>query len=186
LTKGLSQLRKLQRLTAHNAFALFQSYGIPLEMSVEEAGQLNLVVQDNIDLDFETERRQHAASSRTASAGKFKGGLADQSQTATKYHTATHLLHAALRKFLGPHVRQTGSNITAQRLRFDFSHPEKLADEDRQKIETWVNEQIKKNLPVSFQSMTQEQAKKQGALAFFADSYAAQVNVYTIGNNKTV
>ena len=182
LEKGLTEFNKLKSLDGKIAFDLFQTYGFPWEMTAELAAQTGKKIDE---LEFEAEFKRHQELSRTSSKGMFRGGLADQSETVTKLHTATHLLHAALRKFLGPHVRQTGSNITAQRLRFDFSHPEKLADEDRQKIETWVNEQIKKNLPVSFQSMTQEQAKKQGALAFFADSYAAQVNVYTIGNNKT-
>ena len=115
----------------------------------------------------------------------FRGGLADNSEAVTKLHTATHLLHAALRKILGPHVQQTGSNITSERLRFDFSHPAKLTDGDRQKIETWVNRQIEKDLPVSFQPSTLEKAKQQGALAFFGERYADKVNVYTIGSQKT-
>jgi len=183
LTKGLSQLHKLQRLTAHNAFALFQSYGIPLEMSVEEAGQLNLVVQDNIDLDFETERRQHAASSRTASAGKFKGGLADQSQTATKYHTATHLLQAALKKVLGSHVEQKGSNITGERLRFDFTHHQGLTDAQKQAVTNQINTWIKADLPVSKQIMPYQLAVDSGATAFFGEKYPDEVSVFTIGRN---
>ncbi len=182
LERGLKEFNKLKSIDGKTAFYLFQSYGFPWEMTAELADQTGQKIDK---LEFETEFKRHQELSRTSAKGMFKGGLADQSEIVTKLHTATHLLHAALRKILGPHVRQTGSNITADRLRFDFSHPSKLTDEDRKKIENWVNDQIKKDLPVSSQSMTLPQAKKQGALAFFGERYANQVNVYTIGNSKT-
>jgi len=176
LDEGLKKIDKL------SPFDLYQTYGFPSEITEE------LFRQKGRSFDkqkFEIKLKQHQDLSRTASKGMFRGGLADNSEAVTKLHTATHLLHAALRKFLGVHVQQTGSNITAQRLRFDFSHPKKISDDDKQKIETWVNQQIEKDLPVSFKQTTLEEAKNQGALAFFAERYATQVNVYTIGSQKT-
>ena len=126
--------------------------------------------------------KQHQMLSRTASKGMFKGGLADNSVTVTKYHTATHLLHAALRQVLGKHVQQMGSNITGQRLRFDFTHPQALANEEIKQLETLVNEQIKAGLEVNFEEITLAEAKKKGALAFFGERYAESVKVYSIGS----
>ncbi|MFH0863964.1 MAG: alanine--tRNA ligase, partial [Candidatus Gottesmanbacteria bacterium] len=120
--------------------------------------------------------------SRTASAGMFKGGLADHSEEVTKYHTATHLLHAALRQILGTHVQQKGSNITAERLRFDFSHPQKLTDEEIKKVEDLINEKIKENLPVTMEIMNLKDAQRSGALGFFENKYGDKVKVYTIGS----
>ncbi len=182
LQRGLKEFNKLKSIDGKIAFDLFQTYGFPWEMTAELAAQTGQKIDK---LEFEAEFKRHQELSRTSSKGMFKGGLADHSETVTKLHTATHLLHAALRKFLGNHVQQTGSNITADRLRFDFSHPEKITDDDRQKIEAWVNEQIEKDLPISFKQTTLEEAKNQSALAFFGDRYASQVNIYTIGNNKT-
>jgi alanyl-tRNA synthetase len=113
---------------------------------------------------------------------KFKGGLADHSDQTTRLHTATHLLHQALRQVLGPGVRQMGSNITAERLRFDFSYPEKLTPEQLQQVEKIVNEQIARDLPVSIDVMTLDQATGSGALAFFGEKYGEQVKVYTMGD----
>ncbi len=124
----------------------------------------------------------HQESSRTASKGMFKGGLQDQSETTTKYHTATHLLHAALRKVLGNHVSQKGSNITAERLRFDFSHPTKLTDEEIKKVEDLVNEKIAENIPVTKKEMNKNEAIAQGAMAFFPEKYPEITNVYSIGD----
>ncbi len=112
----------------------------------------------------------------------FKGGLADQSEVVTKYHTATHLLHQALRQVLGDHVQQVGSNITAERLRFDFTHPDKLSDEQLKQVESLVNAQIQADLPISCQALPLAQAQKSGALAFFGERYGEQVKVYTIGD----
>lgn len=186
LGRGLKEFNKLKLVDGPAAFNLFQSYGFPWEIIAELIREKTKTANlEKIKSDFESEIAKHQQLSRSTSAGMFKGGLADRSETVTKLHTATHLLHAALRKFLGVRVHQTGSNITADRLRFDFSYPAKLTDADRQKIETWVNEQIKKDLPVSFQSATLEEAKHQNALAFFGERYGAKVNVYTIGNSKT-
>lgn len=182
LQRGLKEFTKLKLIDGKTAFYLFQSYGFPWELTAELANEQGQTINR---VEFETEFKKHQQLSRSTSAGMFKGGLADRSEAVTKLHTATHLLHAALRQFLGDQVQQTGSNITADRLRFDFSHPTKLTDDDRQKIESWVNKQIAKDLPVSFQTMTLEETKNQGALAFFGERYGDKVNVYTISNNKT-
>jgi len=112
----------------------------------------------------------------------FKGGLADHSQATTRLHTATHLLHKSLQLVLGPHVRQKGSNITAERLRFDFSHPTKLAPDELARVEALVNEQIRRALPVTMEVMTQEEARAREATALFAAKYGEQVKVFTIGD----
>jgi alanyl-tRNA synthetase len=113
----------------------------------------------------------------------FKGGLADNSEETTKLHTATHLLHQALRMVLGNHVAQKGSNITAQRLRFDFSHPAKMTDKELKRVEDIVNEQIKKNISVTFEELQKDEAIKSGALGFFIDKYGERVKVYTVGDS---
>jgi alanyl-tRNA synthetase len=128
---------------------------------------------------------EHRELSRAGAEKKFKGGLADTSEISTKYHTATHLLNAALRKVLGSHVFQKGSNITAERLRFDFSHPQKMTPEQIKQVEDLVNEQIKKDLPVTMEEMSLEEAKKLGAIGVFEQKYGERVKVYTIGNPKT-
>ena len=112
----------------------------------------------------------------------FKGGLADSSEEVTKLHTATHLLHTALRKVLGEGVSQKGSNITAERLRFDFSYPEKLTDEEIKKVENIINEVVDKDLPVSFENKTLDEAVEEGALHFFGERYGKEVKVYTVGD----
>ena len=118
----------------------------------------------------------------TQSAGAFKGGLAEQSEINTKYHTATHLLHKALKVVLGDHVAQKGSNITADRMRFDFSHPAPMTKEEVQRVEDMVNQQIKRDLPVSMEIMDLEEAKNSGATALFGEKYEDRVKVYTIGD----
>ena len=115
------------------------------------------------------------------SAGKFKSGLADNSEIITKYHTATHLMHTALRQILGEHVQQSGSNITVERLRFDFSHDEKLTDEQIKKVTQLVNQQIKAKLDISKEIIPFSEAQKQGAIAFFGNKYPEIVSVYTVG-----
>lgn len=185
LERGLQEFEKQTKgsseFTAELAFALYESYGFPLELSVEEATQKNLKVSEKIHDDFQKIKSQHSAQSRTASAGKFKGGLADTSETAVKYHTATHLLHAALRSVLGTHVQQKGSNITGERLRFDFTHDTALTDDQKQTVEQQINDWIATDLPVTQHTMTKDAALQAGALAFFAEKYADEVSVYTIG-----
>ncbi len=160
------------------AFKLFATYGFPVEMTVEMALDKGL----SVDMEeFKKELNYHQELSRTASAGKFKGGLVDSSEETTKLHTASHLLLEAMRRVLGNHVEQKGSNITAERLRFDFSHPEKLTEEQKLEIEKIVNEQIEKKLPVSYEEMTLEEAKKKGATGVFDSKYSERVKVYSIG-----
>ncbi|MCG2685811.1 alanine--tRNA ligase-related protein, partial [Candidatus Parcubacteria bacterium] len=160
-------------------FDLYQTYGFPLELTKEMAGERGLVVDEE---GFAQAFAEHQEKSRAGLDKKFAGGLADQSETVTKYHTATHLLHSALRQVLGEQVQQKGSNITPERLRFDFSHPEKLTDEEIKQVEDLVNQKIKENLPVEVETMSLAKAEKQGALAFFGQKYGDQVKVYSIGS----
>lgn len=159
------------------AFKLYDTYGFPIELTRELAVEKNLTVDDD---GFNKEFEKHKELSRTAQQQNFKGGLADHSEETTKLHTATHLLHTALRKILGDHVQQKGSNITVERLRFDFTHNDKIEDHVLKQIEDMVNEQIKKDLPIKMEIMTLEEAKNKGALAFFSDKYEEKVKVYSI------
>ncbi|MBI5306077.1 alanine--tRNA ligase [Candidatus Wolfebacteria bacterium] len=180
LGKGLKQFEKIsaQNISGQEAFNLFSTYGFPIEMVQELAQEKGI----KIDIEgFKKEFQKHQEISKTASAGMFKGGLADAGEQTVKYHTATHLLNQALREVLGKHVVQKGSNITAERLRFDFSHPEKLTDEQKRKVEDLVNEKIKEDLPVLREEMDIEEAKKRGALGAFNEKYGKKVKVYSIG-----
>jgi alanyl-tRNA synthetase len=179
LKKGLREIEKLKEIDAKKAFHLYETYGFPLELTEEIAAEKGQKVDKEI---FEKEFEKHKNLSRTASAGRFKGGLVDKSGESVKLHTATHLLHAALRKVLGDHVQQKGSNITAERLRFDFSHPERLTDKELKEVEDLINEQIKKDLPVTHETKSYDEAIKEGALAFFGEKYADKVMVYTVGS----
>jgi len=165
---------------ATTAFYVFETYGFPLELSVEIAREEGLKIPKDIEEEFKKEMQKHQEKSRSASAGKFAGGLADDSETVAQLHTATHLLLASLREVLGNHVLQKGSNITAERLRFDFSHPNKLSDEEKQKVEDLVNEAIQKKLPISCEEMSVEEAKAQNAMGVFDAKYGEKVKVYSI------
>lgn len=182
LNRGLAEFQKLAakgNINAQDAFYLYESFGFPYELTVEEAKDKNIKV---VAFDeFLKESKKHQEKSRSGGKSKFRGGLADHSEQAVKYHTATHLLHAALRKVLGNHVRQEGSNITAERLRFDFSHPQKLISEDIKKIEEIVNTQIKADLERTVETLSYDQAIKSGALAFFKERYPDKVTVYSFG-----
>ncbi|MFP4115404.1 MAG: alanine--tRNA ligase [Spirochaetota bacterium] len=161
------------------AFKLYDTYGFPIEITEELAAEHEMTV----DLEgFNEAFRKHQEKSKTDSAGAFKGGLADHTEMTTRLHTATHLLHEALRQVLGEHVGQKGSNITQDRLRFDFSHPEKMSPEDIKRVEEIVNRQIERDLPVNFTEMTLEQARENGAIALFGDKYDEVVKVYSIGD----
>ena len=173
----------LNRVDAKTAFDLFQTYGFPLELTLEELEKKGMYVDKS---EFNKELKKHQELSRTASAGKFKGGLADASEETKKLHTAAHLLLAALRKVLGEHVIQKGSNITAERLRFDFSHSEKMTDEQKQEVERLVNSAIKKDLPVICEEISLEQAKEQGAMGVFESKYGEKVKVYAVGEGKDI
>lgn len=167
------------RITANDAFDLYQSYGFPIEITEELAKEKGLTV----DIDgFAKLKEEHQALSRQGSEKKFKGGLADHSDMSVKYHTATHLLHAAVLKVLGPHAVQKGSNITPERLRFDFAHPDKLTPGEVKQVEDLVNAAIQRDYPVSFQILPLPEAKKKQAIGLFEEKYEENVKVYTIGD----
>lgn len=184
LERGLREFEKVRGdIDSRIAFNLYQSYGFPIEMTEEIAKSKNM----KVDIDgFKAELKKHQELSRTASAGKFKGGLADAGEETVKLHTAAHLLLAALRKVLGDHVTQKGSNITAERLRFDFAQPEKMTAEQIIEVEKIVNEAIAKKLPVKFTEMTLDEAKTCGAMGVFESKYGERVKVYTIGEGDEV
>lgn len=172
--------RNIDMLSGRVAFKLYESYGFPYELTEELAKEEGL----KIDKDgYDKAYQRHQILSRKGSENKFKGGLADDSEIVTKYHTTTHLLHQALRIVLGEHVMQKGSNITKDRLRFDFSHQEKISSEELKKVEDIVNQQIKKNLDVVVNEIDLKAAKASGALGFFESKYGKIVKVYTIGKS---
>ena len=185
LEKGLREFEKIvshiegNLIDKDNAFKLYDTYGFPIELTVELAKERGLKVDTK---GFEEKFAEHQAKSREGATGKFKGGLASTGEMETKYHTATHLLNAALKQVLGPHVHQKGSNITAERMRFDFSHDAKMTDEEKQKVEDLVNEYIKMAIPVERLEMKKEDALKLGAEAMFLEKYADIVSVYKIGD----
>ena len=187
LVKGTKIFEKVasetkETIKGEDIFHLYDTYGFPPELTTELADEKNL----KVDLDgFEKCFKEHQNKSRQGAEQKFKGGLQDHSEKTTAYHTATHLLQAALRQILGEHVVQKGSNITAERLRFDFPHPEKMTQEQKQAVEDLVNEKIQAALPVEVKEMTVDEAKKTGALGLFEDRYDARVKVYTIGDSDT-
>lgn len=160
-------------------FKLYETYGFPPEITADLAKEQGFEIDTT---EFDTLFKQHQEKSRLGSEQKFKGGLAEQNEITTAYHTATHLLHKALRIVLGDHVKQSGSNITTERLRFDFSHPEKMTPEQLKQVEEIVNEQIKRDLPVISEEMSLEDAKKSGAIGLFENKYGDVVKVYTIGD----
>ena len=162
-----------------SAFKLYDTYGFPIEITTEMAAERGLPV----DVEGFNERfKQHQATSQAGAEQRFKGGLADNSEETTKLHTATHLLHAALRKVLGEEVEQRGSNITAERLRFDFSFPRKMTKEEIAEVERLVNEAIEASVPVAIEEMMVQEAKEQGAIGLFESEYDERVKVYTIGD----
>ena len=161
------------------AFKLYDTYGFPIELTEELAAESGMTVNRS---EFDEAYKKHQELSRAGSEQVFKGGLADHGEIATRYHTATHLLHKALRSVLGEHVGQKGSNITAERLRFDFSHGAPMTPEELAKVEEIVNEQIRRDLPVSMAMMKLEEAQASGAIALFGEKYEETVKVYTIGD----
>lgn len=188
LGKGLKQFErikqkikkaKIKTISGKDAFLLFSSYGFPVEITKELAKESKLKVDETA---FSKEFEKHQKISRKGAEKKFKGGLSEQSIETAKLHTATHLLNQALRETLGKEVQQRGSNITPERLRFDFNYDQKLTEEQLKKVEKKVNEKIKAALPVKREEMTIEEAKKKGAQAVFAARYGERVSVYTIGN----
>ncbi len=184
LEKGLREFEKVTRdnkdIDATTAFRLYDTYGFPIELTVELAKERNLNVDEE---GFKEKFKAHQELSRTASAGQFKGGLSGNNEIETKYHTATHLLNAALKVVVNKDVHQKGSNITDERMRFDFSCDHKLSAEEKQKTEDLVNEWIKECLPVTVEEMSKEDAIKSGAECMFIEKYPDIVTVYTIGDN---
>ena len=188
LDKGEAMFNKVaEQLKAHGqtqisgktAFKLYDTFGFPFEMTLEMAAKAGLTVDKD---GFDEANRKHQELSRTTSAGSFKAGLQDNSEVVTRMHTATHLLHAALHKVLGPTANQKGSNITAERLRFDFTWPEPMTAEQKAEVERLVNEWIDQGIEVTKKMTTVEEAKKEGAMALFGAKYGDQVSLYTIGD----
>ena len=183
LNSGLRVLEKMlnknSQVTGKDAFLLYETYGLPLELTEEILKEKEIGIENRED--FKKAEEEHQEKSRTASKGLFKGGLADTSEMSTKYHTASHLLLAALRKVLGNHVYQKGSNITPERLRMDYPNDAHLTDEQVKEVEDMVNEQIKKGLTVGKKEMPKEEALKVVPFAAFSERYPDIVNVYYIG-----
>lgn len=189
LEKGLKEFNKRvqhlvldtqrkQVLSGKDAFILFTTYGFPYELTEELAAERNITIDKTA---FDAEMKEHQAASRAGAEQKFKGGLADQSDTVVQYHTATHLMLAALRTFLGDHVHQAGSNITGERMRFDFTHPEKVEREQLDQIEAWVNEQIRNGGKVTIETMAKTEAEADPTVeGSFWDRYPDEVKVYTM------
>ncbi len=204
LERGLKEFEKMKSkikvsfssadfgISGKDLFSLYSTYGFPVELSFEEIEKI--FKEENIEIPKEVKERflkqfhealkEHQELSRTASAGMFKGGLADASEATIKYHTAAHLMLAALRQVLGEHVVQKGSNITAERLRFDFSHPQKMTPEQIKQVEDIVNEKIQEDLPVICEEMSLEEAKQKGAMGVFESKYGERVKVYFIGDSS--
>ncbi len=168
-------------MSGKDAFDLLQSYGFPIELTEELALDFGVTVDR---ASFDEEKKKHSESSRTASAGKFKGGLGGDGEMETKYHTATHMLHQALRTVLGDTVEQKGSNITPERLRFDFSFERKMTDEEKTEVEKIINDAIAQNLPVTREEVSMEEARARGAIGLFGDKYGDVVSIYRIGEGK--
>lgn len=181
LEKGLREFNKVSNkdIDAETAFHLYDTYGFPIELTEELAHDAKIKVDT---LGFKERFKKHQELSRTASAGKFKGGLAGNSEIETKYHTATHLLNAALKVVVDKNVHQKGSNITDERMRFDFSCDHKLTDEEKKKTEDLVNEWIKEGLDVTVKEMSKSEAINSGAECMFIEKYPDIVTVYSIGN----
>ncbi|KKR87097.1 MAG: Alanine-tRNA ligase [Candidatus Woesebacteria bacterium GW2011_GWB1_41_10] len=186
LKRGLAKLTKAVSdgiaIDGEFAFDLYQTEGFPLELTMEimkQNGTIFNLKEKNV---FEAEFKKHKSLSRTTSAGIFKGGLAEKGEVVTKFHTVTHLLHAALREVLGEHVSQKGSHITQERLRFDFSYQEKLTEIELEEVEKLINQKVREDLDVSFEEKSLDEAVKEGALHFFGEKYGEKVKVYKIGS----
>lgn len=182
LERGLNEFKKMsaQGISSDEAFTLFTSYGFPFELTQELAREQGVEIDEAA---FRTQLEAHQELSRSGAEQKFKGGLAGHSDLELRYHTATHLLHQALSDVLGDGVGQMGSNITAERLRFDFSHPTKMTDEEKQKVEDIVNKKIAEDLPVNRVVLSRAEAEKTGARHFFKEKYGDEVSVYFIGED---
>ena len=188
LNKGLKEVNKALDEVEQNkenilsgiiAFRLYDTFGFPIEITEELANERNIKVDKE---GFLKREKEHREESKKGAEAKFAGGLLEDSEDTRLLHTATHLLHQALREILGEDVYQRGSNITKERLRFDFSYPEKMTEEQIKQVEDRVNEIIKKDLEISYEEMTVEEAEKQGAIGIFTDKYDERVKVYSVGD----
>jgi len=191
LERGKKEFEKIAKkegfvLTGQEIANLEQTYGFPIDLSLELAQEYSVSVSDSAQDEYMALTQAHQEKSRSGSENKFKGGLAGHSEIETRYHTATHLLHQALRDVLGNHVMQKGSNITPERLRFDFSHGEKMTDDEKKRVEQIVNEKIQEALPVSSQDAKLEDAQNSGAIGLFEDVYDESVTIYQIGNGDAM
>lgn len=186
LRAGVREFKKLTKgtLDGDSIFKLYDTYGFPVELSIEEAFKQDIKVSENWQAEFDKQMGEQRKRSQTASKGTFKGGLGGHSDIHKKYHTATHLMYKALRMVLGDHVVQRGSNITEERLRFDFSHPDKLTAEQIKEVEDIVNKQIKNDLPMTWKEMNTKEALAHGVLGAFGDKYGETVKVYTAGDQS--
>lgn len=181
LENGLKEFEKMSQdkaISGTEAFVLFSTYGFPYEMTNELAEEKGVEIDKK---EFDAEFEKHQELSRKGAEQKFKGGLADHGEETTKLHTATHLLHAALRQVLGNHVEQKGSNITPERLRFDFTHPDKMTEEEKQKVESLVNDWIQSDYEVKCEEIPYMDAKEKGVIGLFEDKYGDVVKVYSMG-----
>ncbi len=181
IEKGFKELKRLLEngsISAYEAFHLFSTHGFPVELTEEIARENNITIDTK---GFYEEMKKHQELSREGSEQKFKGGLADTSEMSIKYHTATHLLHEALRRVLGEHVAQKGSNITVERLRFDFTHTDKMTDDEKKKVEDLVNQKIQEHLKVTQEDISITDARDRGAIGLFGEKYGEVVRVYQIG-----
>lgn len=182
LEKGLKEINKLDKISSKDAFNIYQTFGFPIEMIKEEAEKKGVEIDEE---GFRDELKKHQEISRAGVEKKFGGVGKDAGIEEAKYHTVTHLLHQVLREVLGEEVRQMGSNINSERLRFDFTFSRKLEDEEKKRVEDLINKRIKEGFVVLKEEMKLEDALKSGALSFFREKYPENVNVYTIKNNKT-
>ncbi|NCU37767.1 alanine--tRNA ligase [Candidatus Saccharibacteria bacterium] len=184
LRNGIKQMQKYTAdgLTGTELFTLYDTYGFPVELSAEEAYKQSIRLSDNWREEFDAKMKKQRERSQTAQKGTFKGGLEGHDDIHLKYHTATHLLYKALRTVLGDHVIQRGSNITTERLRFDFSHPEKVTREQLDEVQKIVNDAIAADYPMAWQEYPTDEAFARGALGAFGDKYGDTVKVYTAGN----
>lgn len=186
LNEGLKKLAELfskpgkeRVLSGEEVFRLYETFGFPFEMVKEEAAERGFTIDEK---EFFRRQEEHREKSRQSAQGRFRGGLGERSPQVVAYHTATHLLHQALREVLGLHVSQQGSAITPEKMRFDFAHPSPLTPQEIKRVEEEVNKQIKRDLPVKMETMSFAKSQKEGALAFFKDRYPSRVKVYSLGN----
>jgi alanyl-tRNA synthetase len=187
IRKGLKEFEKVidDGLTGEEIFTLYDTYGFPVELSVEEAYTRDIAVSENWRHEFDGLMAEQRAKSQTAAKGTFKGGLGGQSWQHRRYHTATHLLQSALREIFGPELRQHGSNITEERLRFDFNLDRKMTPEEIARAEGLVNKWIADDLPIWWQEYPTEEALKMGAIGPFGERYGAKVKVYQMGRENS-